>query len=198
MAAFQTLQDSMLVLLMQMESQIVRLERVESDIDNEEQAEEKDQEPITDQSIGPPLEIVLPSKSHSALATVVDFVSSPTFNLPPPCLSPIREESVLFSPPLGPNVKGKVWIEAPLIISYTTNLPHPSATTMGTTAGTSVGMPLGIGQLKLEGPARYSGGQKPSVRTWLVEVERWMRLMHYLPADWVDIVATRLDGAAST
>ena len=69
---------------------------------------------------------------------------------------------------------------------------------MGTIAGTSAGAPLGIGQLKLEGPARYCGGRKPSVRAWLIEVEQWMRLMHYSPADWVDIVATQLDGAAST
>ena len=69
---------------------------------------------------------------------------------------------------------------------------------MGTTAGTSTGTPLGIVQLKLEGPTRYSGGRKPSVRAWLVEVERWMRLMRYPLADWVDIVATWLDGAAST
>ena len=69
---------------------------------------------------------------------------------------------------------------------------------MGTTAGTSAGMPLGIGQLKLEGPARYFGGQKPSVQAWLVEVERWMHLMRYPLADRVDIVATRLDGGAST
>ena len=88
--------------------------------------------------------------------------------------------------------------EAPPIISYTADLPHQSAATTGATAGTSTGTPLGIGQLKLEGLARYSGGCKPSVRAWLVEVERWMRLMRYPPTDWVDIVATRLDGAAST
>ena len=69
---------------------------------------------------------------------------------------------------------------------------------MGTTVGTSMGAPLGIGQLNLEGPARHSGGRKSSVRAWLVEVERWMSLMRYPPADWVDIAATWLDGAVST
>ena len=79
--------------------------------------------------------------------------------------------------------KDKMRTDAPPTVLYTTDLPHPSAATMGTTAGTSAGAPLGIGQLKLEGPVRYSGGQKPSVRAWLVEVERWMRLMRYPPAD---------------
>ena len=55
-------------------------------------------------------------------------------------------------------VKGKVRTEAPPAISYTANLPHPSAETMETTAGASSGAPLGVGELKLEGPARYSGG----------------------------------------
>ena len=96
------------------------------------------------------------------------------------------------------DVKDKVRTGAPPYIEYPADLPHQLVATMGTTAGTSVGAPLGIGQLKLEGLARYFGDQKPSVQAWLVEVERWMHLMRYPPADWVDIVATRLDGAAST
>ena len=165
--------------------------------DDEEQAEEKDQEPGTSQSIGPPLAPVLPSTSSSTPATVAGSVSSPAFILPPPCLSPISEKSALSNPPSMSDVKGKVRIDTPPTVLYTADLPHQSVATMGTTAGTSMGTPLGIDQLKLEGPVRYSGGQKPSVRAWLVEVERWMRLMRYPPAGWVDIVATRLDGAAS-
>ena len=160
--------------------------------------EEKDQEPGTSQSTGPPPTTVFPSAIYSAPETITDSVSLPAFNLPPPCLPPISEKSAQFSPPSVSDVKGKVRTEAPPTMSYTADLPHPSAATMGTTAGTSTGAPLGIGQLKLEGPARYSGGRKSSVRAWLVEVERWMHLMRYPPADWVDIVATRLDGAAST
>ena len=95
------------------------------------------------------------------------------------------------------DVKGKVGIGAPPHIECIANLPHQSAATMGTTARTSTGAPLGIGQLKLEGPVRYSGGRKSSVRAWLVEVEQWMRLMRYPPTDWVDIVVTRLDEATS-
>ena len=159
--------------------------------------EEKDKEPLARQSIGPPLGPVLPSTSHSAPSTITDFVSSPAFNLPL-CLSPISEKTALSIPPSVSDVKGKVRTEAPPTVSYTADLPHPSAATMGTTTGTSSGTPLCVGQLKLEGPARYFGGQKPSVRAWLVEVERWMRLMYYPPADWVDIVATRLNDVEST
>ena len=122
------------------------------------------------------------TKHNTAPPTVIDLVSSLAFNLPP-CLSPISKKLVMSSPPLGPDVKGKVRTEAPLNISYTANLPHPLAATMGTIVGTSASVPLGIGQLKLEGPARHSSGQKPDVRAWLVEVERWMHLMRYPPAD---------------
>ena len=198
MAEFQTSQDSVVQMLTCMESQFSKLEFVESEVDDEEQVEEKDQEPGTSQSTGPPPSTVFPSAIYSAPANVADSVSSPALNLPPPCLSPIGEKSAESSPPSMSDVKGKVRTEAPPTVSYTAELPHPSATTMGTTAGTSAGTPLGISQLKLEGPARYSGGRKPSVRALLVEVERWMCLMRYPPADWVDIVVTRLDGAAST
>ena len=186
-------------MLTRMEAQIAKLDWVDVDADDdEEQVEEKDQEPGTSQSTGPPPAPVFQSAIYSAPETVADSVSSPAFNLPPPCLSPISEKSAQSSPPSVSDQKDKMRTDAPPYVSYTADLPHPSAATMGTTAGTSAGAPLGIGQLKLEGPARYSGGRKPSVRAWLVEVERWMRLMRYPPADWVDIVATRLDGAAST
>ena len=157
MAEFQTSQDSMVVMLMCMESQISKWELMDSETDDEEQAEEKDQEPGTSQSIGPLLTLVFPSTSHSASATITNSVSSPAFNLPPPCLSPISEKSALYSPPPVSDVKGKVGTGAPFHIEYTANLPHQSAATMGTTAGTSAGAPLGIGQLKLEGAAMYSG-----------------------------------------
>ena len=198
MAEFQTSQDSVVQMLTRMESQISKMERGDTETDDEEQVEEKDQEPGTSQSTGPPLATVFPSPTDTTPANVADSVSLPAFNLPPPCLSPINEKSAPSSLPSVSDVKGNVRIDAPPTMSYTADLPHPSAATMGTTAGTSAGAPLGIGQLKLEGPARCFGGRKPSVRAWLVEVERWMCLMRYPPADWVDIVATRLNGAAST
>ena len=101
----------------------------------------------------------------------------------PLCLSPINEKLALSSSPLVSDVKGKVRTEASPPMSYTADLPHPSATTMGTTARTSSCAPLAIGQLKLEGPTTYSNGWKPSVRAWLVKVERWMHLIRYSLAD---------------
>ena len=186
-------------MLTRMESQIAKLDWVDVEADDdEEQVEEKDQEPGTSQSAGPPPSTMFPSAIYSAPANAADSVSSPAFNLPPPCLSPISEKSAQSSPPSVSEMKGKMRTDAPPTVSYTADLPHPLVATMGTTAGRSADAPLGIGQLKLEGPARYSGGRKPIVRAWLVEVERWMRLMRYPPADWVDIVATRLDGVAAT
>ena len=159
MAEFQTSQDSVVQMLMRMESQIAKLDWVDVEADDdEEQVEEKDQEPRTNQSTGPPPSTGFPSAIYSAPETVADSVSLPAFNLPPPCLSPISEKSAQSGPPPVSDVKGKVGTEAPPYVSYTADLPHPSTATMGTTAGTSSGAPLGIGQLKLEGPARYSGG----------------------------------------
>ena len=76
-----------------MESQIAKLEWVDVDAEDEESVEEKDQEPGTSQSTGPPLETVLPSTSYPTPTTIADSVSSPAFNLPPPCLAPISEKS---------------------------------------------------------------------------------------------------------
>ena len=145
MAEFQTSQDSVVAMLMRMESQISKLELMDSETDDEEQAEEKYEELGTSQSTGPPLAPVFPSTSRFTLATVADSVSSPAFNLPPPCLSPISEKSVLSSPPSVSDVKGKVRTKAPPYIECTADLPHQSAATMGTTIGTSAGAPLGIG-----------------------------------------------------
>ena len=164
MADFQTLQDSVVQMLMRMESQIAKLDWVDVEVDDdEEQVEEKDQEPGTSQSTGPPPAPVFRSAIYSAPETVADSVSLPAFNLPPPCLSPISEKSAQSGPPSVSDQKDKMRTDAPPYVSYTADLPHPSAATMGTTAGTSTGAPLGIGQLKLEGPVRYSGGRKPSV-----------------------------------
>ena len=52
---------------------------------------------------------------------------------------------------------------------------------------------LGVGQLKLEAPPRYKGSRFPGVRRFLTDVERWMRLMRYPRAVYVDIIATRCE-----
>ena len=36
-----------------------------------------------------------------------------------------------------------------------------------------------------------------SVQTWLSQMERYMQLMKYAPTDWLNVVAMRVDGAAS-
>ena len=58
--------------------------------------------------------------------------------------------------------------------------------------------PLAVGALRLEAPPRYQGGTRPGVRAWLREMGRWMRLMDYPQAKWIDIVATRTEGAAQS
>ena len=52
--------------------------------------------------------------------------------------------------------------------------------------------------MKLEAPPRYSGKRQPGVRVWLAQMQRYMRLMRYDPSDWLDVVAMRVDGAASS
>ena len=51
--------------------------------------------------------------------------------------------------------------------------------------------------MKLDAPPKYAGGCKPGVRVWLSHMERYMRLMRYDQADWLDIVVMRVDGSAS-
>ena len=83
-----------------------------------------------------------------------------------------------------------------------------TADTNPQTAGTSVGgaggaaaaatTSVGVGQMKLDAPPRYGGGRRPGVRVWLSHMERYMRLMKYPPEDWLDVVAMRVEGAASS
>ena len=119
-------------MLTRMESQIAKLDWVDVEADeDEEQVEEKDQEPGTSQFAGPPPATVFPSAIYSAPKTVTDSVSSPAFNLPPPCLSPISEKSAPSGPLSVSDVKGKVGTEAPPFVSYTADLPHPWGPQMG-------------------------------------------------------------------
>ena len=124
MADFQTSQNSVVQMLTRMESQIAKLDWVDVEADDdEEQVEEKDQELGTSQSTGPPPAPVFRSAIYSAPKTVTDFVSSPAFNLPPPCPSPISEKSAQSSPPSMSQTKDKMRADAPPTISYTADLP---------------------------------------------------------------------------
>ena len=62
----------------------------------------------------------------------------------------------------------------------------------------SAARPLAVGALRLEAPPRYQGGTRPGVRAWLREMARWMSLMDYPQRKWIDIVATRTEGAANS
>ena len=67
-----------------------------------------------------------------------------------------------------------------------------------TTSGGFAPQIAGVGQMKLEAPPRYSGKRQPRARVWLTQMERYMRLMHYAPTDWLDVVAMRVKGTASS
>ena len=67
-----------------------------------------------------------------------------------------------------------------------------------TCAGASTPL-IAVGvQVKIEPPPRYSGKRQPGVHIWLTQMERYMKLMKYSPSDWLDIVAMRVEGAASS
>ena len=75
---------------------------------------------------------------------------------------------------------------------------NPEAT--GTSGEGGIGgavMNMGLGQMKFDAPPRYGGGRHPSVHVWLGLMERYMRLTNCPPRDWLDIVALRVEGAAS-
>ena len=67
-----------------------------------------------------------------------------------------------------------------------------------TTSGGFAPYTAGVGQMKLEGPPRYSGKRQSGARVWLTHMERYMRLMRYAPTNWLDAVAMRVEGAASS
>ena len=52
--------------------------------------------------------------------------------------------------------------------------------------------------MKLEAPLRYSGKKQLGARVWLTQMERYMKLMRYAPTNWLDVVAMRVEGAASS
>ena len=70
----------------------------------------------------------------------------------------------------------------------------------GTSGGGGTGGAVwntGMGNMKFDAPPRYGGGRRPGVRVWLGSMERYMRLTKCPPKDWLDIVAMRVEGAAS-
>lgn len=76
--------------------------------------------------------------------------------------------------------------------AFAKTLPH-----VGEGSAGEGSRPVGVGQMKLDAPPRYTGARRPGARVWLQQMERYMRLMRYAQEDWLDIVAMRVDGAAS-
>ena len=111
-------------------------------------------------------------------------------------LVPQKEEKGELS--MGPMVTSG-WVEGLLgpaeesvsLVGKSTGMP-------ATTSGGFAPHTAGVGQMKLEAPPRYSGKRQPGARVWLTQMERYMRLMRYAPTDWLDVVAMRVEGAASS
>ena len=112
-------------------------------------------------------------------------------------LVPEKEEKGELS--LGPMVtsgwKSKDY-SAP--VEESVSLVGKSTVLPETTSGGFAPHTTGVGQMKLEAPPQYSGKRQPGARVWLTQMERYMRLMRYAPTDWLDVVAMRVEGAASS
>ena len=52
--------------------------------------------------------------------------------------------------------------------------------------------------MKLEAQPRYSSKRQLGAQIWLIQMEQYMRLICYAPTDWLDIVAIRVEGVASS
>ena len=166
MTDFQKSQDSIHALLAKMEAQLTRLEERGALMEDDDQ-EEEDKEEIhsSTHSVGLPPGLSSPLERQTAPEIVADSVSSPVFNLPPD-LSPIGEESPSTSSKFQADSKVGMRTAVPPFETHTAPLPHTSVATTAGSTGTSTGAAtIGIGQLKLEGPTRYSGGRRPNVRS---------------------------------
>ena len=81
--------------------------------------------------------------------------------------------------------------ESVSLVGKSTGMPE-------TTSGGFAPQTVGVGRMKLEAPLQYSGKRQLGARVWLTRMERYMRLMHYAPSNWLDVVAMRVEGAASS
>ena len=112
-------------------------------------------------------------------------------------LVPPKEEKgeLLMGPMVTSGWKSKEYSipteESVSLVGKTTEMPE-------TASGGFAPQTVGVGQMKLEAPPRYSGKRQPGARVWLTQMERYMRLMRYAPTNWLDVVAMRVEGAASS
>lgn len=61
--------------------------------------------------------------------------------------------------------------------------------TVGPSISTNSGAPK-VGQLKLEMPKKYFGGQVPTVHKWLTKIKRYFRLMNCPMDVWADVITS--------
>ena len=80
------------------------------------------------------------------------------------------------------------------------SVPQPSASVsqFGISGGSMGTMQMGIGQLKLEAPARFNGARRPGAQKWIEQMTTWMSLMNYPREQWILISSTRLEGHVSS
>ena len=137
---------------------------------------------------------------------VGDSVTSPVHQIPKegpklslsPALSPIKVHVQGTAPEYTSQSRA---VPATRMVSHmgaedTNPLAAGTSGVSGTASGAIMG--VGVGQMKLDAPPRYGGGRKPGARVWLSQMERYMRLMKYPRNDWLDVVAMRVEGAASS
>ena len=114
-----------------------------------------------------------------------------------PALSPIKVRVQGTAPEYTSESRA---VPATRMVSHMGEGTIPQAAGTSGISGTQTGavMGVGVGQMKLDAPPRYGGGRKPGARVWLSQMERYMRLMKYPRSDWLDVVAMRVEGAASS
>ena len=83
-------------------------------------------------------------------------------------------------------------------VEESVSLVGKSTGTPEATSGGFVPQSVGVGQMKLEAPPRYSGKRQPRARVWLTQMERYMKLMHYAATNWLGVVAMRVEGVVSS
>ena len=140
-----------------------------------------------------------PQERDEAEGSVKDSVMSPP---------PNHVEQGKIEPQVPVDIKAKVTSGGPQYtmgsVPATMFTAHMSGPGVGTSysaggAGGPSGVAgTGVGQMKLDAPPRYAGGRRPRARVWVAQMERYMRLMRYAETDWLDVIAMRVDGAASS
>ena len=101
--------------------------------------------------------------------------------LPPPVLRPVGRANMGFGAPI------------PAMSVGSSHAGTSGASGSGTTST------LGVGQLKLDGPAKFAGpNNRPSAVKWLERLATWMTLMRYPIDEWILICSMQLNGHAAS